>query len=174
MLADKQIVMVVEVYTHQPSDFLHVSARPAYLNYEIGHPYSFRFFDEYTHSDECQLAGLVVDAQGDIKEDTPLYAERLHYRDPHSVELRRAEWMVKCLRRIDRRLDSMYQEFGPPGNYTQHLVRVASILKSNGFIVRTPGYANGDEQFVQASTVGSWIDELTRKLRDPFLQAVSS
>ena len=61
------------------------------------------------------LADLAITAQLDhVAADPHPYRWRTEYRQPYAVDLRRAQTMVRVLRKIDRGLERMRGQFGPP------------------------------------------------------------
>lgn len=77
--------------------------------------------------DKDPLADLQITAQHDRVAANP-YGWRVEYRDVFSVDLNRAETMVKTLRRIERRMDAMRDELGYPESFAAYVTRVGKIL----------------------------------------------
>lgn len=61
--------------------------------------------------EDLHLAGLQIRAQADSGSHGPFYGYDLIYDHPYEVELRRAEAMVKLLRKVDRTL-TVLQKLG--------------------------------------------------------------
>lgn len=81
-----------------------------------------------------------------------LYGWSIEY-DPHTVDLVRAEKMVKTLRKIHKRLEAMAKEWGNPETFGAFALRVLKAIGAKGFVRRSkecPGYGSYDDS--------TWID----------------
>lgn len=86
------------------------------------------FLRNYTDSwgDE-PMADLRISAQADyVSEDA--YGWRVEYAQPYSVDLRRAEMMVKTLRKVQRGLDRMERDLGYAESFGAFVARVGKVL----------------------------------------------
>lgn len=75
------------------------------------------------------LADLRITAQQTAGLAEQPYAWRVQYMKPYSVDLERAEIMVKTLRKIARGLERLEAEFGYPESFAAYVTRVGSLLK---------------------------------------------
>jgi hypothetical protein len=93
--------------------------------YEDG---KIRNYSDHAWPREEPLADFRITCQLDPGGHEP-YGFRAEYRDCYSVDLQRAEEMVKLLRKIDRELRKMSEAEGPPETFSAYVVRVARVLK---------------------------------------------
>lgn len=130
MKRDTRILLTSETMPDYGSGrFLRLSAHPVYIiDGEV------RNFVDGVMTDE-PFADLRITAQHDERSSTGPYSWRVDYFQPYTVGLRRAETMVKTLRRIDRRMAAMQTELGYPESYAAYVARVGKVLgvKSYGW-----------------------------------------
>lgn len=110
---------------------------------------------------EAPYSDLVVTAQCNRREqDNSWYAVEFGYQDGHhAVDLRRAEVMVKMLRKVQRKLDKLEAEFGHSQELGVVLTRVASALGVQKFAL-TATYS-GDRYGQPYSSDYRWMDAAT-------------
>lgn len=72
------------------------------------------------------------------KDDARIYGMFAEYREPFSVDLKRAEGMVKHLRKVTRGMDKLNENDGyvNENDYATYLLRVARIIGIKSFYVR--------------------------------------
>jgi hypothetical protein len=75
------------------------------------------------------------------------------YRDCFSVDLRRAAQMHKTLKDLDRALQRLESEFGPPEKFTAYLARCSVALRIASF-----GFHIGDSTGWHHTNTYSWTD----------------
>lgn len=102
--------------------FLRVSAAEALRN-----P-NYTDADEWAALDDCQVSAS-VDLDG-----RDVYAFDVEYARPGWVDLRRAEQIVKVLRKVHRGLERLCAAEGPSGTFHAYAVRVARLLKVKLFL----------------------------------------
>jgi hypothetical protein len=88
--------------------------------------------------DELGLADLRIYSQGDNNAAPPrkLYAWKVEYNSPHSVDAHRAEAMHKMLKRIQKKLDAISDVRGHAADYAEFVGRVAETFGKDTLIVR--------------------------------------
>lgn len=89
----------------------------------------FSPYDEDTH-----LTDFEVTAYLDHEHNEAWGAA--HQFTPHIVDLRRAEVMLRVLRKVERGMDKAYQQFGHPATFHAYLLQVAYALRIKRFLVR--------------------------------------
>jgi hypothetical protein len=111
------------------------------------------------------LADLRISAQHDHVTAQP-YGWRVEYAQPHSVELARAQSMVKQLRKIERGLERMRAEYAYPESFTAYVTRVAKILGAKRYGWRHPDgglFPNGERyRWTDADSMASHVHTLVR------------
>lgn len=116
--------------------------------------------------DSEPLADLIVRASYDPKLTSPgtTYAWATEYKDVYSVDLRRAEGMVKTLRKVDRGLERAQMEWGHPDTFAAYAMRVAKALgiKTYGYKAdgRSNFYDGNDYRWVGAADLQYRINHL--------------
>lgn len=137
--------------------FLKVTARIVYIGTEehnagrVLNPLG----DSYRSDWEDTVADLVVDAQADAQAgdgDVRWYGYHARYSSPFSVSLRRAEAMVKTLRKVEKHLAAQETKFGWVQDYYTFLARVADCLGIKHF-----GWVTERGSFMSESTY-RWTD----------------
>lgn len=99
------------------------------------------------------LADLRITAQQTSGLTAQPYAWRVEYREPYSVDLKRAEIILKTLRKIARGLERLEAEFGYPETFAAYVTRVGSLLK----VTRYGWHAERGETFADGSRY-RWTD----------------
>jgi hypothetical protein len=119
----------------------------------------------FLDSDSPELADLQVGAYAsdDMMSDGS-YGWSVEYRNVYAVDLPRAEGMVRCLRRITRRLDALASPKGarytPPRSFEEYLLRVAKILGCRQFAYWSARRPNGTRAAIElpnAAAAAAWI-----------------
>src|SRR3989304_2865555 len=92
-----------------------------------------------TAPEECAMANLRIHSQAgaDMVRDGErgLYAWSFEYHDAYTVDLPRAEIMVKTLRDIGRRMDKVDARLGSADRFATDGMRVALALDISKFVV---------------------------------------
>jgi hypothetical protein len=93
--------------------------------------------------DRARLADLTITSQYERGEEPRSYGWQVRYSNSYSVDLERAEVMVKQLRSVRRKLAQLEERYGFPSDFAQYLMRVADALGITEFVVvaRDPGAA---------------------------------
>jgi hypothetical protein len=153
---DKEIRMLIRVERPEyGGDYFHVIGRPCYAEYEDGEWQPRYFSSAWAHDEEAPLANLEVTSQGDLRTTeppSPVYAWKVEYK-PHSVDLQFAEVMVKQLRRINKRMETMNERLGRADTYAAFLLRVGVILG-----VEKYGFDQGDAKSSVTGQRWRWTD----------------
>lgn len=156
-------------YGYDSTRYLCLRARPVKVlaNGDVEH------FSSHAWPSE-PMADLVVCAQSDdASEELRSYGWRVEYAQPHSVDLARAEGMVKVLRRVERRLEAMRGELGYPETFGSYLARVGVALGAKTYVWRSPrdgvGYVHGD-----AATAAMRVESMVSDWRKSLPGAVSA
>jgi len=136
--------------------FMHIEARPVLvIGGDIRNPNGDSSF--VRESGERELADLVISCQ--VEHYREPYGYRASYGNVFSVDLERAEAMVKLLRKIDRELNKITAEWGYAESFGAYVTRVAKALGVNHFMwhIRGQGtmyaeneYRTGDVPAMQA------------------------
>jgi hypothetical protein len=138
------------------SSYFHVRAQPC------------RIVDESPHGvSDDPLNDLEIHAQANPRD--ALYAWRVVFRQPYSVDLRRAEAMVKALRTIDHQLTKLSERFGWPESFSAWFARVADSLGISRFLVVANTGARGqvtEWRELDLSAVQSWIASREREYQE--------
>lgn len=105
--------------------------------YDVGPVHNIGFNNGYDK--DADLDGLTIRAQYESKarpSDWPgsrVYGWDIWYQDCYSVELKRAEAMVKRLRSINAKMDKLEQQFGRPATFGAYVLRVCQIVGAKLF-----------------------------------------
>lgn len=114
----------------------------------------FTPYDEDTH-----LTDFEVTAYLDHHHDEAW--GQAHQFTPHTVDLRRAEALVRVLRKVERGMDKAHQQFGHPTTFHTYLLQVAYALRIKRFLVRKDDgqpYPNGMHYLTHtAPSIAYWI-----------------
>lgn len=116
--------------------------------------------------------GLRITALADANADLgDTYGWRAEYRDIFSVDLHRAESMVKTLRKITRGMEKLNAELGYPETFASYAARVAKVLgvKKFGWKVdgRSSTYADNEYRFGDAPTFTYRLTNVLAEYRQP-------
>lgn len=101
---------------------------------------------------EPALRDLKVNAALASNMEPVSYGWSVEYREPYTVDLQRAEQMVKALRQIGRRQDKVHELIGRPATFGQYLARAAQALSVTTVLVERFEHRNapyrsvGDEE----------------------------
>jgi hypothetical protein len=86
-------------------------------------------FSGYDPDGVAALAELHIDAQASKdSEDFYFSWNAFHYKQVYDVDLRRAESMVKTLRKVERYMEKKTQTQGYPEDFAEYVTRVAAAL----------------------------------------------
>lgn len=93
--------------------------------------------------DAAPLAGLTITAQMDdstARGDTARawYGYRVEYEVNRGVELRKAEEMVKVLRKIQRQMDKIAGQYGAPGDLSAFCGYAVTAIAGHGRVFTRP------------------------------------
>ena len=125
----------------------------------------------YTDSwGEEPFDSLMVTALVDVNDTFgDSYGYSTEYRDLYSVRLRRAETMLKTLRKVERGLLRIDEIDGMIVSFPEYLLRVARILKIRKFgwlvIDRGPEYRNNTYHWTGAPGARTHINTLIREFK---------
>lgn len=137
---------------------LRVRFRPAYLTpaNELRNYVSSSY-------DGDPLADLAIDAQADFASENA-YGWDVRYRDVYDADLARVEQMVKTLRRIDRGLTRLREQFGYEESFAGYATRVANVLRISRFGWHASGtgslYTDNEYRWTDASGITARVTQL--------------
>lgn len=152
------------------SNYFHIKAHVVYIGESSGRNPGEVLnpqFDNYGTAYERSVGdfdSLVVSAQRDAMESEhflPWYGFGVEFDKFGGVKLKRAESMVKVLRKIERKLDKLQEDFGYPADFSTYLIRVANALGMTGhcYGIRTdemrPDGTN--YRWMNANTLAEWF-----------------
>ena len=80
------------------------------------------------HTDPGALENFAVEGHRDAKYPSDRLYPQFRYREPYSVDLERAEAMVKVLRKVDRRVRQLIERFGWPDDAAGYTAYVADAI----------------------------------------------
>lgn len=108
---------------------------------------------------QSEYDGLMVNSTSSHNMPTsPSYAWDVEFRDVWSVDLRRAEMMVRVLRRVNKAMDRLNDQFGYASTFGAYVLRAAKALGVKRFIL--PSVHEPDEvRIVGATTAQAVIDQ---------------
>ena len=112
-------------------DFYHIRGAFEYNRpEEYRHGERTRVHDDYmTPAHIRGLADLELSCQGDSdRHATGVYAWRAEYRGVYSIDLGRAELMAATLKKLEKGLNKLAEEWGQPSTYGQFVLRVCKVL----------------------------------------------
>jgi hypothetical protein len=121
----------------------------------------------FLDSDSPEFADLQVGAYAsdDMMADGS-YGWSVEYRSVYVVDLARAEGMVRCLRRITRRLEALAspkgEHYNPPRSFEEYVLRVAKILGCRQFAYWSARRPNGTRAAIElpdATAAAAWVAE---------------
>jgi hypothetical protein len=134
-------------------DTLEVIAQPVTINPGEGGKLEVRNLDTVgfnTHP----LADLQIRALADRPQhDSESHLWSVQYRDCFAIDLRRVEMMHKTLKRVDRALEKVHTELGPPETFAAYLARCAVALRISTF-----GFRTGPDTGWHPSNEYQWMD----------------
>lgn len=88
------------------------------------------------------VEGLEINSFISLTDDETPRLSNIYFRDVYSIELADARAMVRTLESIDKQMTKLDNQFGyANGIFSAYLIRVASILKINTFIVNRFPYS---------------------------------
>lgn len=122
--------------------------------------------------DADPLGDLHVSAQLDrVATNGQPYGFKVEYREAFSVDLRRADAMVKTLRKVERGLTRIQTELGYAETFPAYLARVAKVLGIKQFGWRIgdrdgPLYEHNRYHWTDASGLSSYVDNACVKFLD--------
>jgi hypothetical protein len=122
------------------------------------------------------LADLSLTAQLDhVAADPNPYGWRTECRQPYAVDLRRAQTMVRVLRKINRDLERMRDQLGHPESFAAYLARVARALGVTRFCWATErrgwAYDDNEHRFADADEMTDHVNRLCRDFAKEHLDA---
>lgn len=100
------------------------------------------------------LADLRISAQADYASEDA-YGWRVEYAQPYSVDLGRAEVMVKLLRKIQRGLDRMERDLGYAESFGAYVARVGKLLGASRYGWESD---NGERSWQYSDNTYRWTD----------------
>ena len=115
------------------------------------------------------LADFQLSASVDRSVDSSApYGWTAEYRNAFSVDLRRAEQMIKLLRKVDRGMEKLRGEWGYPATFPVYVSRVAKIIgaTSFGFAVdkgRGWSYDDGEYRWTDVDGMTYRINDIVRE-----------
>lgn len=117
------------------------------------------------------LADLHVVAQLDRTSNGQPYGWKVEYRDVYSVDLRRADTMLKTLRKVERGLTRIQTELGYPETFPAYLARVAKVLGIKRFGWRVGernghSYSDNEYRWTDADGMAYHVNDLCAKFLD--------
>ena len=122
-----------------------------------------------TAPEECAMANLRIHSQAgaDMVRDGErgLYAWSFEYHDAYTVDLPRAEIMVKTLRDIRRKMDKVDARLGSADRFATYVMRVALALDISKFVVLS-GTTYDDYRVLDNGSAIYWIDAQERGFID--------
>lgn len=109
-----------------------------YLSDETGKPRNFSDSSWDIEAQKDDLNYLRISAQYNTSEHTPqeAYGWSVEYHDSLSIDLRRANSMIKTLRKIDRKLKAFSKKWGDPSSFADYVIRVANALGAKAIMSR--------------------------------------
>ncbi len=116
------------------------------------------------------LDDLVLSGQGESNyPQSGCYGWDVEYRSVFSVDLPRAQGMVKVLAKLKRKLDKMNMELGYSATFPAYVLRVALALGIKKFLViDRPGNLRGVVAEIREMTATQASDWLTREIASFF------
>lgn len=108
---------------------------------------------------QSEYDGLMVNSTSsrDLS-SSPSYGWDVEYRDVYTVDLRRAEMMVRVLRRASKAIDRLNDQFGYAATFGAYVLRAAKALGVKRFML--PSIHEPDEtRIVGATTAQAIIDQ---------------
>jgi hypothetical protein len=95
---------------------------------------------------------------------------------PFTVDLERAEIMVKHLRKVQRRLDAMNSELGYPETFAGYVARVAKVCGVKRFGVRygkaaAGWHASNEYRWMDAAGIAAHLGMMIENYREPKVNA---
>ncbi len=117
------------------------------------------------------MADLVISAQTDGTSEQSSYGWRVEYRNAYSVDLQRAEEMVRLLRKIERGMAKIEREFGYCESFGAYVARVAKVLGITTFGWRAEdgersfAYSDSRYRWTDAAGFGSHVESVCRAYR---------
>jgi hypothetical protein len=140
---DKQPSLWLFVKSERSHGYFHLRASVCTDSRERNPQERERF--PYGCSDRYQgpyYSGLEAGCQGDSGSQkspdrgTAVYGfNQLEYRDEHSIDLGKAERMVKTLKAIERKLAKLAEVRGYARTYPEYIGRLAEVLGAKGIVV---------------------------------------
>lgn len=130
--------LYLAVTEKRDGEYFHLYARVVSQKYESPEWYPYGVDDDY--SDGLLYSGLQTRCQGDARSQTaadgrePVYGFTTEYREPYSVDLRRAKRMVKTLDLVNRKLDKFSETRGYVKTYGDYLGRIAETFGCKGMV----------------------------------------
>lgn len=149
-MAKTTAILGLHVTKEHSDGYFHLYARPVYVG-----PRPSQLTDAFRQTvlpsrDEVQslgmyedetfnglwLDGLKVRSQG-ADRDTPrhLYGFKVDFHEVYSVDLRKAQKMVKTLSTLDKRMEKLDQKFGRVDSFSAYLLRVAAALGATRLVI---------------------------------------
>jgi hypothetical protein len=133
----------------------------------------FGYEDQVDHTpryfvDEHPLAGLVISSQGNSRdEERHLYAFEARYHSIYSVDTRKAESMLKTLRKVSKALEAAEAEYGWATDYPEFARRILKALgiKEVWFTTDRSRFLSQQGYSVQRN-LGGAVDRIRSRITD--------
>jgi hypothetical protein len=141
--------------------YLTVTINPVWLHPEDGKPRNYVSGSLNSRDDlsNLQVSGQSYTYAGQTDWGNGTF--QLEYADFISINLTRAEAMVKNLRSLDRKLTKLSERFGYCESFQQFAVRFGDVIGAVGAIKsvgrHTGNYTEGDYLIGKVSDVGYWL-----------------
>lgn len=112
---------------------------------------------------------LIVAGQFELKKGDAVYGADIRYM-PYSVEARDAEHMVNTFRKVQKKMDAYYDDFGSANGYADFLRRVAKAMGIKKFLIFTNGgdflgLDSPNMREFDATSVEFLVDKLVKNAR---------
>lgn len=111
------------------------------------------------------LNNLRVTEQHDLTDKATSYAWNVEYSDHMFIRLREAEVMLKTLRKIEREMIKIKDQFGYAASFGDYVARFAAVIGCGKFGVRTDEMQpNGTHyRWFDAQDMRTWVNRETTK-----------
>lgn len=167
---DLRIIVRAERRTYDP-DYVIFTARVCYVNQSTEHTSHeigaiLNPTRGWGHEGMGHLADLTIRAQrSDGDAEGRFYGFDLGYDQPHRVELRELETMVKGLRAITRKMDKLAERFGRPEDLGTFCAHVADAIgctdpRPFGQYNREKWITGQNYRWGDVESLRSWIDKM--------------
>lgn len=127
------------------------------------HDYEYDDSNQYHELGGCELRDLEIRCQNSAdyaREGRGAYAFSTEYRNAYNVNRDRAKAMFKALDRLERSMETFYQNLGRVDTFDAYLLRVASALRISSFVLcdREPrNFGGGEWHAIDAVAAAAWV-----------------